>query len=78
MSGVFTRRQDSMVYIRQADASSDPSSSSHDTPRYLLRHDDFGWVLSSSLVTNNVTTLSKALTESLYLTHIQLMVSEKL
>ena len=61
--GVFTRSQDSMVYIRQADTSSDPSSSSPDTPRYLLHHDDFGWVLSSSLVTNNVTTPSKALIE---------------
>ena len=63
--GVFTRSQDSMVYIRQADTSSDPSSSSSspDTPRYLLHHDDFGWVLSSSLVTNNVTTPSKALIE---------------
>ena len=58
MTGVFIRRQDSMVYIRHPDSSSDPSSSP-DTPRYLRRHNDYGWVLSSSLVTNNVTTLSK-------------------
>ena len=61
VSGVFTRRQDSMVYIRHPDTSSDPFSSP-DTPRYLRRHGDYGWVLSSSLDTNNVTSLSKSLT----------------
>ena len=56
VSGLFTRHQDSRVYIRHPDTSTDPSYS----PRYLQHHQDYGWVLSSSPVNNNLTSPSKS------------------